>query len=141
MPTMTWDVRLPQQVLVQGYSESPANNLVRSQPNRGPAIVRPRTSSGVEPLQCQVILYHWQTQVLKDFWITTLGKGVWPFRFPQPRLHNQPLLDDLLDPILSESGEQILISAHIICRMVDSPKIVPLSGVTWTGTLNLEVMP
>jgi hypothetical protein len=141
MPIMTWDARLPQQVMVPGYEESPATNVVRSQPGRGPAISRPRTSSNSSPLKCSVILHHWQTQVLMDFHRVTLAKGLWPFRFPQPRLHNQPLLDDNLDPILAESGDQILIGAMIIVMMPTVPKLVPMTPVTWTAALDLEVMP
>lgn len=142
MPTFTWPADLPQQVLVAGYQEQFATGNIRSQTARGPAIVRPRTSANVKPWRVSLVLHLWQVDVLEVFYRDTLVKGVWPFWMPHPRKNNMPLLDSVShQPLTNPDGTPILVAATALMRFAEAPTVVPISPVTWNGSLSLEEMP
>lgn len=141
MPVYTWPAELPQRVLVAGYQEQFRGGSVRSQPTRGPAIVRPKTSANIKPFKASVVLHAYQVDILEDFHLVTLDKGTWSFIMPHPRKNNQPLLDAENNPILNPDGTVILVAATALMRFVDPPIVVAISPVTWSASMSLEQLP
>ena len=133
MPTMTWPAPLPQRVLVEGFTEKPPVYVIRSQPKTGPAILRRFTSGAIRPLTCSVPLLMWQVELLDQFFVDDLAGGLWPFRFPHPRL------DDVT--IATIDGQEITIGTTVIVRMVEPPSYTATGPVTFEAALNLEIMP
>jgi len=141
MPTMTWPLTLPQRVLVDGYSEKPPNNILRSQPQKGPAILRKYTSGGVRPFTANVMLQGWQLHILDDFFMETLDGGLWPFWFPHPREGETTLTTLIGEDITTETGEEIVTGYKIIVRMVEPPTYTANGPVVFQAAMSLEGMP
>lgn len=142
MPTMTWPASLPKRVRVDGYTEKPPMNLMRSQPQKGPAIVRKYTSAAVRPITCGVFLELWQVHVLDEFFTVDLDSGLWPFLFPHPRESETPIgtLDG--DELATETGEVIVIEARpVLVRLVEPPTYTPQGPVVFIASMSLEVLP
>jgi hypothetical protein len=79
-----WPNTLPQYVLVDGYSEEEADNLIEYKPEAGAPISRPRSSNAARPITVAYELSRGQLQDLQEFYRTTLISGSLPFTFPTP---------------------------------------------------------
>lgn len=144
MPTQTWPAELPQKFSVNGYQETFADPNIAAQPNKGPPIVRPRTSANVRPWRLNMTLHSWQVDLLDNFFYVTLYKGVWPFIMPHPRKNGQPLLDATTHlPLFTSEGVPILVTATALMQFVvgQPPVITPLSPVTFNGAISLNELP
>ena len=142
MPTKTWPASLPKRVRVDGFTEKPPNNLLRSQPQKGPAIVRKYSSAAVRPITCGVFLELWQVHVLDDFFTIDLDSGLWPFLFPNPRESEAHLGNLVGVELTTETGEVIVIEARpVLVRLVEPPTYTPLGPVVLVASMNLEVLP
>ena len=142
MPTKTWPSTLPKRVRVDGFTEKPPLVLIRSQPQKGPAIVRKYTSAAVRPITCGVFLELWQVHVLDEFFVDTLDGGLWPFLFPNPRESEAPIADLNGVELTTETGEVIVIEARpVLVRLVEPPTYTPLGPTVFVAAMNLEVMP
>jgi len=80
-----WPSTLPQDFLVDGYSEGIADVRLRSQMDVGPAKVRRRSSAGVRPLSGNMNLTGEQLSALETFINVTTQGGTLAFTFPDPR--------------------------------------------------------
>ena len=85
MASITWPNTLPQDFLMEGYSESPPNNLIRQPMEIGPDKVRRRQTSAVRPIQCAQIMTGTQLGYLETFFITTSYYGALALDLPHPR--------------------------------------------------------
>ena len=79
-----WPETLPQKLLVDGYSQSAANTLLRSEMETGPAKQRRRFSAGVVPLSGKLILDWDELDILREFYDTTLVGGSLRFIWKDP---------------------------------------------------------
>lgn len=79
-----WPETLPQKLLVDGYSQSAANTLLRSEMETGPAKQRRRFSAGVVPLSGKLILDWDELDILRAFYDTTLIGGSLRFIWKDP---------------------------------------------------------
>ncbi|MBU1567721.1 MAG: hypothetical protein KJ630_19115 [Proteobacteria bacterium] len=114
----TWPATLPQVPLVNGYSEKPANNSIRSKMDVGPAKSRRRISAGVREHKASYLLTSAQLTTFETFYETTLLSGSEKFTWIHPRT--------------KVSGEW---------RIKALPEWSPL-GNGWYGlTLELELLP
>jgi hypothetical protein len=77
-----WPGTLPQELQVNGFSESIADGLIETQPDIGPPMTRRRTSAAVRPISGQMIVTKAQLATLRTFVNTTLAGGSLPFTFP-----------------------------------------------------------
>lgn len=80
----TWPETLPQKLLVDGYSQSAANTLLRSEMETGPAKQRRRFSAGTVPLSGKLILDWDELDILRAFYDTTLVGGSLRFIWKDP---------------------------------------------------------
>lgn len=84
MPVVSWPSTLPQTILAEGYNQSAANVLLRSQPDVGPAMVRRRASAGVEPVSGKEWMTPAELGYLRTFYDTTLIGGSLRFSWKDP---------------------------------------------------------
>lgn len=81
----SWPSSLPQAPLVQGYSETFADNLLRTPMDKGPVKVRRRTTRGVKTFAITFRLTAAQAATFTTFFEDTLSDGALSFTFTQPR--------------------------------------------------------
>jgi hypothetical protein len=81
----TWPATLPTKFNETDYTESVANNLLRSQMDYGPAKVRRRTSSNPKPVSGSMQMTNEQLEDLITFVETTTLGGALAFTFPAQR--------------------------------------------------------
>jgi hypothetical protein len=84
MATIDWHTSLPQSLLVDGYRQEPADNLLRSQMDRGPAKVRKDSSAGPRPVSGSILVTAAQLATYKSFHKTTLLDGALRFNWVDP---------------------------------------------------------
>ena len=114
-----WPSDLPQQPLVQGFSETAPQLAVRTSMDVGPAKVRRRATAGVTQLKCAFRLSAAQRASLLTFWQTTLAAGARSYTWTHP-----------------------ISGAAITCRIVEPPGFTPAAGgVAWLAALSIEVLP
>lgn len=77
-----WPVDLPQCLPRDGQGEGMGDDRIFSQPDVGPAQVRPRSSAEVRPFSGLLILTRSELATLRTFVDTTLLRGSLPFTFP-----------------------------------------------------------
>ena len=80
-----WPGGLPQVVFQGQYQESPPKNSINTQPDVGPAKVRPRFTAGVRRVQFSLPLKASEVETLDVFYVTTLKYGSQPFDWKHPR--------------------------------------------------------
>lgn len=81
----TWPAGLPQTPDTQGQVEKPADLLLRTQMDAGPAKVRRRYTAGVRPFNCTFFMTKAQVATLETFYVTTLTGGADAFDWAHPR--------------------------------------------------------
>lgn len=81
----SWPGSLPQKPLFDTWNESPADNLVRFQPDVGPEKRRRRTTRGRKVVSCQFLMTGAEVAVLDTFYETTLQDGALAFDWDHPR--------------------------------------------------------
>ncbi len=114
----TWPASLPQYVLVEGYSEAPPQNTIRTSMDVGPPKMRRRSTAAVRPITGNQHMNKTQVAALDTFYVTTLNSGVDQFDWVHPR--TQSAVD---------------------FRFTAPPQYESLGGTAWMVTLSLEVMP
>ena len=114
-----WPASLPDDVLVDGYSERPPRVRLRTPMDAGPPKMRRRFTAAVEPIRCTMAFTRAQVTTFRTFYDTTLLGGVLTFDWTHPRT-----------------------LAAVTFRFADpEPEITPNSGKDWIGDFTLEVMP
>jgi hypothetical protein len=108
----------PQELIETGYSESPPNNLLRTNMDVGPAKVRKRTLANVRSISGQMTLTAAQVATLDTFFVTTTNYGADAFTWVNPR-----------------TG----VTATI--RFVNPPAYTSLEGGMYSVALSLEILP
>lgn len=120
MANANWPATLPDDVLVDGYDESPPETVVRTEMDAGPAKIRRRFTAGVRPLKVTLDrMTRTQVAALDELYVDTLEGGALPFDWTHPRT-----LGD------------------VTFRFTRPPRYRPIgSGALWNAELELEVMP
>ena len=114
----TWPATLPSYVLVEGYSEMPPVNSIRTQMDVGPPKVRRRSTAAPRPITCKQHMTKTQVAILDTFYVTTLSSGVDPFDWTHPRT-----------------------GASVSFTFTEPPTYESLGGTAWGVTLKLEILP
>ena len=87
MSVPSWPTTLPQQLFVNGYSQSFAETTIKSEMDAGPAKVRRRFTAGVEPVSGTMLLTETQLGYLRTFFVDTLLGGSLRFSWTKPPAH------------------------------------------------------
>ena len=114
----TWPPSIPQDFLVNGYRERPPKNTIRTQMDAGPDKVRRRATTKPRTISGVIELTRAQVETLDAFFRTDLEDGALRFDWVHPRT-----------------------LAAVQFRFLEEPEYSPVSGATWTASLNLEVLP
>lgn len=88
MSVPSWPTTLPQQLFVNGYSQSFAETTIKSDMDAGPAKVRRRFTAGVEPVSGTMLLTETQLGYLRTFFVDTLLGGSLRFSWTKPPAHS-----------------------------------------------------
>ena len=88
MAIPAWPGALPQELLVNGYSQSFPDITIKSNVDAGPAKVRRRFTAGVEPVSGTMIMTTAQLATLDTFFNTTLLGGSLRFSWTKPPAHS-----------------------------------------------------
>jgi len=113
-----WPLSLPQTLLLQGYSESPQSNLLRSPQDAGPAKVRRRTSSNVRKINGQLLMTSAQLAEFRTFYEDVLLAGSLRFFWVDP----------------------LSLTTTVEMRFVKEPQWVT-QGSAFMISLELEILP
>lgn len=79
-----WPASLPQELLMDGYSQGLPDNLMRVDMDIGPAKTRRRATSAVEPVSGQMLMSAAQVATLGNFYLNTLLGGSLRFSWHRP---------------------------------------------------------
>lgn len=113
----TWPATLPAPAL-SSLSESPPNNTIRSQMDKGPDKVRRRTTANVRPISFNLMLTPAQVETLDTFYHTTTFSGADSFDYTHPRTE-----------------------AACTARFVQPPQYTEREGVVYSVSVALEILP
>ena len=81
---MTWPETLPQELLMEGYTESAPDLLLRSAMETGPSKVRRRATAGVRPVNGSILVTAAQLEIFKGFYNDDLMAGALRFDWLDP---------------------------------------------------------
>ena len=98
--------------------ETPPDNVIRTQMDKGPDKVRRRTTANVRPLSFTLKLTPAETQVLDDFYDNTTFSGADEFDYTHPR-----------------TGEAVK------ARFTQPPQYQEHEGVIYLCSIALEILP
>ena len=113
----TWPATLPYPAL-NTLKETPPNNAIRTQMDKGPDKVRRRTTANVRPLSFTLKLTPVQLETLDTFYVTTTASGVDEFDYTHPR-----------------TGDSVT------ARFVSPPDYAESEGVIYNCSVSLEILP
>lgn len=117
MTIAIWPVDLPQDLLQRGYNQSSPDTILKSSVDVGPAKLRRRTTTAVEPVSGSLLLTEAQLGSIRTFYVNTLSGGSLRFTWK--------------DPVTLVSKE---------LRFTDAPKWAMQSG--WYAVqLSMEILP
>ena len=112
-----WPASLPGPALGT-LKETPPKNTIRTQMDKGPAVVRRRTTANVRPLSFVLKLTAAQVAVLDTFFNDTTFSGADEFDYTHPRTG---------DPCKA--------------RFVEEPEYSEEEGVNYNCAVSLEILP
>lgn len=113
----TWPLTLPTPA-ISSLNESPPNNTIRSNMDKGPAKVRRRTTANIRPISFELKLTPAQVEILDQFYDVTTYSGADTFDYTHPRT-----------------------GAAVTARFVQPPQYNEREGVMYSVNVSLEVMP
>src|SRR4051794_41588469 len=112
-----WPDTLPAPAL-NSLNESPPDNTIRSNMDRGPAKVRRRTTANTRPISFTLNLTPEQTETLDTFYDTTTFSGTDEFNYTHPRT-----------------------AASCTARFAERPQYSEREGIIYSASISLEIMP
>ena len=113
----TWPAQLPPPAL-NSLQESPPNNTIRSQMDKGPDKVRRRTTANIRPIAFSMHLTEAQLEILDDFYTSDTFSGSESFTYTHPR-------------------------TGLLCtaRFREPPSYQEREGVVYNVGISLEILP
>jgi len=116
---VAWPASLPQKLMRAGFSEAPANTLLRTEMDAGPGKVRRRNTAGIRPVQGKITVTKAQLTTFKTFYNDTIQGGALRFNWDEP-------LDD---------------TASVEMRFTKEPSWSELGPDVFQISLELEILP
>lgn len=113
-----WPATLPNNLLVDGYSQASANVMLRTSMDVGPAKVRRRFTAGVQPIAGQQEMTLTELGTFRGFYHNTLHGGSLRFVWRDPVTH-----------------------ANVEMRFTEPPTWTALGGLHYMVSMSLEILP
>lgn len=117
MPAI-WPATLPERFLIDGFTESAPDVVLRTPMETGPAKLRRRATNAVRPIRGAIRITYAQRALLDAFYLDTLAGGTLTF--------------DWVHPITGDDAT---------FRFVSKPTYTPAAGVKLNAVLDLEIVP
>ena len=80
-----WPAAFYSRILDGSFTETPPQNVLRTQMDAGPAKLRRRSTSAVRPMSITLFLTKAQVATFDTFYVTTLSSGATKFNMYHPR--------------------------------------------------------
>lgn len=113
----TWPATLPDP-LINTLKESPADNSIRTQMDKGPAKMRRRTTANTKPIAFTMILTDAQLTALDAFYTATTFSGAISFDYTHPRTMDS-----------------------VTARFTQPPSYSDVNGTCYRAEVQLEILP
>lgn len=139
MSVPTWPESLPDP-LRAGYLAQRQDIRVRRSANGPPGYGR-RFSSGARLVTLAIEVTRSGKAVFDGFYDLDTRFGTLPFRMPDPATDGRNLLTDAGAPILTGTGEPLLVSASWLCLFGEPVPSERIVGGRFEITFNIAVMP
>ena len=107
----------------------------------GPPGYRRRFSSTARFVTLGIEVSRARKAVFDDFYDTLTKGGTLPFRMPDPTTDGTYLLDDAFQPILTDEGDPILMSAEWVCLFSEPVPNERMVGGRYIINFTVAVMP
>lgn len=140
MTIPTWPASLPKPER-KPWSRSPFEARIKRQPEAGPPGYRRRFSSVAESVALSIVVSRAGKAVFDQFYEETTAFGGTPFYMPDPTTDGWALLDGAGNPMLTEGGQPILLSAIWLCLFGDDLPKESIEGVNFRMAFSVVVMP
>lgn len=114
---VTWPAALPAPAL-NTLRESPPDNALRTQMDKGPAKVRRRTTANTRPISFVIKILPALVITLDDFYDTETASGSIEFDYTHPRT-----------------------GAAVTARFTTRPSYAEVEGVLYNCSIELEILP
>jgi hypothetical protein len=114
-----WPADLPDNFLLEGYSETLADTTIRTQMEAGIAKVRRRFTYAARPFSGRLVVNRAQKESLEAFYITTCRSGADRFEWRHP-------------------SRREYVAAQI--RFTAPPGFEPLEPEIWHAVLQMEIL-
>lgn len=112
----------------------------KTTPEAGPPRYRRRFSAVPKLVTLSWVLARWQRQVFDEFYeATRFGSEL--FRMADPTTDGWPLLDAQGVPVLTQTGQPVLMSGIWLCAWGDELPTETISGIEFRKTASIVVMP
>lgn len=113
-----WPEELSEYLLVDSYQETLPDTVIRTQMDVGPPKVRRRSTSAPRLISGTLRLDSDKLGIFEAFYLNTTAGGSLPFNWTSPR-----------------TGELV------VAQFTDTPRYMPVSGLTWDVNISLEILP
>ncbi len=114
-----WPGTLSNHILIDGYSETAPNNMIRSKMDEGPPKTRRLSIAARRPITAQKHMYTSELELFDTFYTETLVEGTLSFDWVHPRDNS--------------TAVEMMFTAP--------PVYSSLGGTAWNVTMNLEILP
>ena len=110
----TWPNTLPVSPLLDGFSETLPETLIRTKMETGPDKVRARTSAGVRKFQMSFMFDRAQTATFDRFYQNTINGGALSFSFVHPRT------DEVMDQRLTKAPQYMSANSKFFKVVIEA---------------------
>lgn len=139
MTLAVWPSELPSP-LREPYSQERQDARLRKAAG-GPPGYRRRFSSRARFVTLGLELTRARKAVFDDFYDVVTKDGALPFRMPDPSTDGQLLLDAQFNPILTQTGDRILLAAQWVCLFGEPVPSERMFGGRFVINFTVAVMP
>ena len=113
----TWPSSLPAPA-INTYRETPPQNTIRTQMDKGPPKLRRRTTANVRPISFTLRLTAAEVDVLDAFFVTDVYSGALSFDYTHPRT-----------------------GASVTAQFTSEPQYGDIEGTLYNVGIELEILP
>lgn len=96
------------------YAETAGDGRAIFRNDAGPVSLRRRFAATMDVIPVTTRLYRWQLELLDNFYLQDTKQGSLPFTMPAPLTDGFPIMDENLDYLLDENGEQLLFTETML---------------------------